>query len=252
MVLCDTHIHLLAPEWRSPVAERIESARQQGIGLLLQPGVRMSDWPELLSLAEQSAEVYAAPGVHPLYAEDWSAACTAELQALCAHPKVLAIGEIGLDAALEVDQVSQHQVFTAQVAIACDAGLPLLIHCRRRTAEVIRILQEFAARLHGGVWHGFSGSRETAQRIIAQGFALGIGPVLLRENVRKLPEALKEIPDHMLVLETDAPDMAAGPETLMTVARRLAALRGWTLEECARITTANAHRIFQFGDKPGE
>lgn len=252
MVLCDTHIHLLAPEWRSPVAERIESARQQGIGLLLQPGVNVSDWPALLGLAEENSLVYAAPGVHPLYAEDWSAACATELQVLCAHPKVLAIGEVGLDAALDVDLDRQRQTFVAQVAIACDAGLPLLIHCRRRSGEVLKVLQESAARLHGGIWHGFSGSSETAQQIVAQGFALGIGPVLLRENARKLPAALKDVPDHMLVLETDAPDMAAGPETLVRVARRLAALRGWTLEECARITTANAHRILRFGDKPGE
>jgi len=252
MKFCDTHIHLLAPEWGHPVLKRVESARQNRIGLLLQPGVRVTDWPELLTLAEQNPEVYLAPGVHPLAAETWSERCAADLQKLCAQSKVLAIGEVGLDAALDVDLKLQHRVFTAQVKLACEAGLPLLIHCRRRTAEVLEVLQEYAARLHGGIWHGFSGSSESAQQIIAQGFALGIGPVLLRKNARKLPEALKGVPDSMLVLETDAPDMATGPETLITVARRLAELRGWTLKECARVTTENAHRILKLGVKSGE
>lgn len=252
MVLCDTHTHLLAPEWLDPVADRIGLARRLGIGLLLQPGVRESDWPELLGLAEEYDEVYAAPGLHPMCAAGWSIASAAELRVLCSHTKVIAIGEVGLDALLDVDMARQREAFVDQVNIACEAKLPLLIHCRKRTNEVLEILQKFAARLNGGIWHGFSGSCETAQRIIKLGFTLGIGPVLLRDNVRRLPAALETVPDEMLVLETDAPDMATGPEALLAVAQRLAAIRGWTEEECARQTTANAKRILQLGDLIGE
>jgi len=252
MRLSDTHIHLLASEWQEPVADRIDSARQLGIGLLLQPGVRGLDWPELLALAEEYDEVYAAPGLHPMCAEDWSHACAAQLRTLSIRAKVIAIGEIGLDALVDVDMARQRQAFDAQVRIACEAKLPLLIHCRKCTDAVLNILQEFGDRLNGGIWHGFSGSSETAQQIIKLGFALGVGPVLLRENARKLPEALKDIPDDMLVLETDAPDMATEPETLLAVAQRLAVLRGWTEAECVRLTTTNANRILKLGEMIGE
>jgi len=252
MVLCDTHTHLLAAEWPDPLADRIGLARQLGIGLLLQPGVRVSDWPKLLALAEEYDEVYAAPGLHPMCAADWSNASAAELRVHCSHTKVIAIGEAGLDAQLDVDMTRQRQAFVAQVTIACEAKLPLLIHCRKCTNEVLKILQEFSDSLNGGIWHGFSGSSETAQQIIKLGFALGIGPVLLRDNVRRLPAALEVVPAEVLVLETDAPDMATGPEALLTVARRLAAIRGWTEEECARQTTANAKRVLQLGDIFGE
>ncbi|MCF6180395.1 MAG: TatD family hydrolase, partial [Geopsychrobacter sp.] len=144
-----------------------------------------------------------------------------------------------LDVALRV----QERAFRAQLEIAVAAGLPVLIHCRKQTGQVLRILKEYDLRRVGGIWHGFSGSLETAGQIIRLGLKIGIGPVLLRENARKLPALVKLLPAEALLLETDAPDMASGPEVLLAVARRLAELRGWTLEETARITTENTQRL---------
>lgn len=248
MTFCDTHIHLLAPEWSEPPEPRLEQANAAGIELLLQPGVRSGDWPALLELCADPA-VYAAPGLHPFCADQWDAARARQLRQLCAQPKVIAIGEIGLDSLVEVDLDTQRRAFTGQLEIAGEVGLPILIHCRKQTAAVLELLAAHRAERIGGIWHGFSGSIETARRILDLGFALGIGPVLLRNNARKLPETLRQVPAEALVLETDAPDMAAGPAALLRVAERLAELRSWTLAETARITTANVRRILKLEDR---
>lgn len=248
MSFCDTHIHLLAPEWQGPLQTRLDVAGQSGIDLLLQPGVRSADWKRLVALTSESPSVYAAPGLHPMCASEWNADVDLLLRELCEHPGVVAVGEIGLDRLLDVDPLIQLQAFRGQLKVASDAGLPVLIHNRKMTADILGVLKESRTGALGGIWHGFSGSHEVAQQIIDCGFLLGIGPVLLRENARKLPAALKGLPPDTLVLETDAPDMAAGPEVLLEVAKKLAALRGWTLVETARITTANARRLLKLDD----
>ncbi|WP_020674629.1 TatD family hydrolase [Geopsychrobacter electrodiphilus] len=243
MTFCDTHIHLFAPEWTSLLASRLAAAHQAGIELLLQPGVRATGWAELIDLAGQNPGVYAAPGLHPLSADAWDERVAVRLRELCALPQVVAVGEIGLDVLLDVELAVQERAFRGQLEIAIDARLPVLIHCRKQTAAVLQILQEVDIARVGGIWHGFSGSPETARQIVPLGLKLGIGPVLLRETARKLPAVVKLMPADALVLETDAPDMAPGPEALLTVATKLAALRGWTLAETARITTENARQL---------
>ena len=245
MIFSDTHIHLLAPEWQKPVQWRIESAAQAGVELLLQPGVRSADWDSFIELARRHRTVYAAPGLHPLCAAEWSDSAAVRLHELCCLPEVVAIGEIGLDAVLEVDLQLQENAFRGQVEVAISAGLPVLIHCRKKVGEVLEILQKVGIDRVGGILHGFSGSMEIASRAIGLGLLIGVGPVLLRGNARKLPEVVKAIPAEMLVLETDAPDMATGPEVLIEVARKVAELRGLTLNEVAEITTLNARRLLK-------
>ncbi len=245
MVFCDTHIHLLAPEWIEPAQRRIETAADSGIELLLQPGVRSGDWDKLIDLAQRHQTVYAAPGLHPMSAAEWNASRSARLRELCCLSEVIALGEIGLDALLDVDPQLQEQAFSGQVEIAIAAGLPVLIHCRKKIGQVLGILRQSGVGKVGGILHGFSGSVETARQATELGLLVGVGPVLLRENTRRLPEVVKAIPAAALVLETDAPDMATGPEVLIEVAEKVAELRGWTLAETAKITTANARRILK-------
>jgi len=245
MVFCDTHIHLLAPEWQEPAQRRIELAAASGIELLLQPGVRSADWDQLIALAKRHPRVYAAPGLHPLCAAEWDIATATRLRELCSLSEVVALGEIGLDALLDVDPQLQEQAFKGQVEIAVATGLPVLIHCRKKIAAVLAILRQAGVGKVGGILHGFSGSLETAGEALDLGLLIGVGPVLLRENARKLPELVKALPAEALVLETDAPDMAAGSEVLFDVARKVSELRDWTLAETARITTANARRLLK-------
>lgn len=242
----DTHIHLAAATWQQSPGELVRQALALGIKGMVVPGVRVTEWPDLLELARQLPEVCPAPGLHPLHADQWTAETAAQLIDLAAGRQVVAIGEIGLDALGGPAMAEQEQVFRAQLTIALEAGLPVLLHSRKTTGRVLDILQELNVGPRvGGIWHGFSGSVEVARELFRLGFKIGVGPVLLRANARKLPRALCELPDQALVLETDAPDMIDSPAGLLRVASRLAELKGWTPEQTARMTSANARQVLR-------
>jgi TatD DNase family protein len=242
----DTHIHLSAPEWRESPQRLSVRASNAAIDALLMPGVRVDDWPRLLALAQELTEVYVAPGLHPIYAEQWTAVAATQLAALAGEAEVLAIGEIGLDAVTGSSLDVQERVFREQLQIALEANLPVLLHSRKTTGRVLAILRELnIGRQVGGIWHGFSGSVEVARELVALGFKIGVGPILLRESARRLPQAVVALPNEALVLESDAPDMIEDPLGILRVASSLAELKNWTLEQTARITTANARQVFR-------
>ena len=244
--LIDTHIHLAAPELTGTGPALLAQARHSGITAFVVPGVRASDWQQLLAFADQQTDVFAAPGLHPAYAEQWGADTENQLRQYCQHPKVIAIGEIGLDGVAGPALKKQERVLRSQLQIAVAANLPVLLHARKATGRLLAILRELQIGTNiGGIWHGFSGSLQTAQELVRLGFKIGVGPIILRESARKLPAAICELPPESLVLETDFPDMAEHPEALRLVAQEVAKLRGWTLEETARITTKNSRALFK-------
>jgi TatD DNase family protein len=192
----------------------------------------------------------AAPGVHPLAAEAWCGAVAKHLEILLETS--VAVGEIGLDGTLTSPvQSVQEQAFRAQVRLAIAMRRPVLIHCRRAIGRVMEILRAEGAQRIGGVFHAFSGSAESAQEAVRLNFAIGIGGSITYPNARRGLDVLRLLPDEWLVLETDAPDLAPLPHRgevnhpayLSLIAARVATLRGWSIEETARITTANAQRI---------
>lgn len=245
--LTDTHIHLDAPELDGRGLGFLPEAQQCGINRFVVPGVRVSGWVGMLALAEKAESVYLAPGLHPAYVDQWSAETERQLRELTAQPKVVAIGEIGLDGTVGPALQQQDLVFRAQLQIALDAGLPVLLHARQATGLLLAILRELKiGQRIGGIWHGFSASLQVAQELVDLGFIIGVGPILLRKNARKLPDAVKVLPASALVLETDFPDMAEKPEVLLRVAEKIAKLRDSSLGEMARITTANADQLFRF------
>ena len=241
----DTHIHLFAPEWQLSPEEIHRQAQAGGIGQMLMPGVRVADWPQLLDLARQLAGVYFAPGLHPVYADQWNGASQEQLVRLMSEPEVVAVGEIGLDALAGPDLDSQEKVFRVQLQIAIDAGVPVLLHSRKTTGRVIQILRELkVGQKVGGVWHGFSGSLQIAQELVGLGFKIGVGPILLRESARKLPQAVGVLNPEDLLLETDAPDMIEGPMGLIDVAKKISELKDWSLVQTAQLTSKNASHLF--------
>ncbi len=243
--LIDTHIHLDAPELEGHGPLLLPAARQVGIGAFIIPGVRVSGWPGMVALATHHAGVFAAPGLHPAYADQWNSSAAAQLCELAADPRVVAIGEIGLDGAVGPDLDFQEQVLREQLDIAVAAKLPVLLHARKATGRLFNILKELQiGKQVGGIWHGFSGSLELAEQLVSAGFLLGIGPILLRDNARKLPAVVKAIPLSALVLETDLPDMAEQPDCLLAVAGRIAELRGEPLAHVTVATTANVENLF--------
>ncbi len=245
--LIDTHIHLDAPELNGQGLDLLPGAQQCGIDGFIVPGVRVSGWAGMLALAKNTENVYLAPGLHPAYADQWTPEAESHLRELAVQPKVVAVGEVGLDSTVEPTLEKQEIVFRAQLQIALDTGLPVLLHSQKTTGRVLDILRELAiGKRIGGIWHGFSANIQVAQELVGLGFKIGVGPILLRKNARKLPDAVKSLPLSALVLETDLPDMAEKPETLVQVAEKITELRGLSLDEVARATIENARQVLGF------
>ena len=245
--LIDTHIHLDAPELVGRGFELLPAARQSGIQKFVIPGVRVAGWGAMVEYAENNSGVYLAPGLHPAYAEQWNDVAASQLETLAREPKVVAIGEIGLDGVVDPSREQQEIALRGQLQIALNVGLPVLLHAREATGALLTILRELKiGKRVGGVWHGFSASLPVAEELVLLGFKIGVGPILLRDGAKKLPAAVKALPPSSLVLETDLPDMAERPETLVWVAEKVAELRDISLDEVARITTENARQLFGF------
>jgi TatD DNase family protein len=246
----DTHIHL---DLMSSPGPLLEEARTCGVTAWIVPGTSREKWPGLMAIAGRHAGVYAAPGIHPQESGRCQKSHLEELRLLMEQPKVIALGEVGLDRQAASPWQVQEEVFIQMVRLALETDKPLLIHARQGTERILEILQKEAAGRVGGIFHAYSGSLETACRIIDMGFVLGVGGVVTFPTARRLPQVVREIPAEALVLETDAPDMTPEPHRgqpnrpayLELIARRVADLRGWSLEETARLTSANACRILR-------
>ena len=243
--LIDTHIHLDAPELGGQGVGLLPPARQRGIQQFIVPGVRVSGWKGMLALAEKAKNVFLAPGLHPVYANQWNDTAANQLEQLVREPKVVAVGEIGLDGVVKPPLEQQEIALRGQLHIALAAELPVLLHVREATGAMLAILRELdIGQKIGGVWHGFSGSLQVAEELVALGFKIGVGPTLLRDNAKKLPVVVQALPIAALVLETDFPDMTTTPETLLLIATRVAELRGICLDEVARSTTETVQKLF--------
>jgi TatD DNase family protein len=250
--LFDTHVHLDMLPAGFDLAEEVALAQGRGIRRFLIPGVSPEGWPHLVAVASQVTGALTAPGLHPMAAHLWGERTAEDLTGLLAAENAVAVGEIGLDGQLDFPPPAvQEKAFRGQLRLARESGLPVVLHCRRATGRLLEILREEGAGKRGGIWHGFSGSRETAEAAIELGFALSFGGPLTWPGARRSPEVLKMLPAEWIVIESDAPDLPPHPHRgepnrpayLALVAERIAALRGWSPEETAHITTANACRV---------
>jgi TatD DNase family protein len=259
----DTHCHLDAPEFDADRADVVARARAAGVGLQVLPAVMAANFDAVRELAHAHGLAYAL-GIHPLYVDQ---ADETDLQRLAdalqrhrADPRLVAVGEIGLDFFVPgLDVQRQERFYTAQLKLARDAGLPVILHVRRSADALLKGLRRIAVR--GGIAHAFNGSRVQADAFVERGFALGFGGALTFDRALQIRRLAAELPDAALVLETDAPDIpphwlyrtaeqrAAGarsrnePAELPRMAETLAALRGQGLGELAALTSANARRV---------
>mgnify|MGYP000535451694 CR=1 FL=1 len=184
----DTHLHLDAFDDPERV---LNEARAAGIDNWVVPGVSPDGWARIEALAEGYPGVYSAPGIHPLSADRFQPETAAELRNLLAHPRAVAVGEVGLDRQVDVPWPVQEQVFAAMIRLAREMDKPMLVHARESIDRLLKIMQREGADQVGGVFHAFSGSVETAQRIIDAGFLLGIGGVVTWPGARRLPEVVR-------------------------------------------------------------
>ena len=261
----DTHCHLDAPEFDADRDAVRAQARAVGVNTCVLPAVRAADFAQVRQLAHAHQDVYAL-GIHPLYAPQANEADLDTLDAaLHAHrddPRLVAVGEIGLDGfvpALNTPQAwaRQQHFYRAQLKLARQHGLPVILHVRRSADALLKGLREVGS--HGGIAHAFNGSLQQAQAFLALGFKLGFGGAMTFDRALQLRRLATELPLSALVLETDAPDIpphwrytpadarAQGhpqgrnsPGELPRIAQVLADLRGLPLAELAAACTANA------------
>lgn len=250
MELFDTHCHLDVEEFDADRAAVLAKARARGVRRLLIPAIEAARWQGLWELCAGDEHLYPAIGLHPVLLAHHEDAHLDALADFVARQRPLAIGEIGLDYYVrELDRDRQHHLLEAQLALAAEHELPVLLHVRKAHDPMLQTLRRHP--LVGGICHAYNGSLQQAARYIDMGFALGFGGMLTYDNARHLHELARQLPLESLVLETDAPDMSGAahrhqrnsPEYLPEAAAKLAELRGSDIERIAEITTANALRV---------
>lgn len=252
-MLVDSHCHLNFPELAENLPTIRQSMQDNGVGHALCISVTLPDFPQVLALAENHQNFYASVGVHPDY-ENIDEPTVDELIRLANHPKVVAIGETGLDYfRLSGDLEWQRQRFRHHIraAIACDK--PLIIHTRNAAEDTLRIMREENAQQVGGVMHCFTESLDVAMQAIALGFYISFSGIVTFKNAAALKEVAKHVPLDRILVETDSPYLAPIPHRGKTnqpayvkyVAEEIARLRGISLEEVTTATTENFFRLFK-------
>lgn len=255
-MLVDTHCHLDHPQFDADIGVVIARAYEAGVLRMVTIGTGLSSSRAALALAERYAGVYAAVGVHPHEARDWDEDAPAELEQLARHPKVVAIGEIGLDFYRDWSpREAQARAFEAQLGLARRLGLPVIIHDREAHEAVLATLQAHAPVR--GVLHSFSGDTQVAEVALALGLYLGISGPITFPKADALRQVVALTPLERLLIETDAPYLAPQthrgrrnePAYVRYVAEGVAAVKGLPIEAIAAQTTANAEALFFRDDR---
>lgn len=255
--LVDTHAHLdLLAREGVPVGDALARARGAGVERIITIGIDLDSSREAVRLAQAHEGVWATIGVHPNHSQDYHSHVERELRTLASEPKVVAVGETGLDyfrGASSRDR--QRLVFRRQLELAADLGLPACIHCREASQDLLLILTEQARQPDTIILHCFSGDEVLAAKMVEMGCYVSLGGPVTFKNAAKTARVAAEVPLDRLLLETDCPYLAPDPhrgETnepalLPLISSRVAGLRGISFDEVVEATTANARRVFGLG-----
>lgn len=259
-MLIDTHNHLDFPDFDADRDEVLARCRALGVRRQVLLGVFRDNWQRVWKLANTEEGFYTALGLHPVYLaqhrDDHLLELREWLDRHAGHPKLCAVGEIGLDYFVpELDRDAQQRLFETQLALAAEFELPPLLHVRRSHAAVIATLKRFRLK-RPGIVHAFAGSVEEAKEYRKLGFRLGLGGAPTWPQANRLRKVVAQLPLEDIVLETDSPDMAPAmhpygrnsPEFLPDICAALAEIRGITPEELANASTRNACAVFGWGD----
>lgn len=253
-MLVDSHCHLNFPEFTENINAVRQLMQDSQVSHALCVSVTLDKFPEVLGLAEQYDNFYASVGVHPDY-ENIDEPSVDLLCRLAQHPKVVAIGETGLDYfRLSGDLEWQRNRFRTHIRAAILVGKPLIIHTRNAANDTLRIMQEEGAHLAGGVMHCFTESLEMAKAAIEMGFYISFSGIVTFKNAAQLKEVAQKIPLDKILVETDSPYLAPVPFRGKTnqpayvkyVAQEIADLRGISLEAVMQATTQNFFNLFKY------
>ena len=252
-MLFDTHAHMDDDSFDVDRHELLASLPGQGVGLVMNPGCSFESSLDAIALAETYDFVYAAVGSHPDVADEVDEALIAKYRDLCArHPRIKAIGEIGLDYHYEdIPRDIQKRAFRLQMELAKELDLPVIVHEREAHEDGMNVVRDFPEVT--GVFHCYSGSAEMARQLVDRGWYIGFTGVLTFKNARKAIEVASAIPLDRIVLETDCPYMSPDPfrgrrndpGKLYRMAEKLAEIRGLSVEEIHAITTENGKKLYR-------
>lgn len=252
-MLFDTHVHLNAEQFSDDLNEVIERARMEGVRYMVVVGFDRPTITKAMELIEEYDFIYASIGWHPVDAIDMRDEDLEWIEELAKHPKVVAIGEMGLDYYWDKSPKDvQQDVFRKQIQLAKKLKLPIVIHNREATMDIVTILKEENAAEVGGIMHCFSGSVEVAKECVEMNFYISLGGPVTFKNAKKPKEVAQEIPLNKLLIETDCPYLAPHPyrgkrnepSYVKLVAEQIAELKNLSYEEVSQVTTENAKILF--------
>jgi TatD DNase family protein len=250
-MLVDSHCHLDFPDFAAEREAIIARARSAGVGTMLTICTRLDEFDGVRAIAEAHDGIWCSVGVHPHEAKDHATLAAHDLIALAEHPKVVGIGETGLDFHYDLSPRDiQERVFRAHIAASHETGLPLVIHARQADDEMARILWEEKAP--PGVMHCFSSGRALAEAALGLGFYISLSGIVTFRNAEELRAIVRDLPLDRLLVETDAPYLAPVPHRgkrnepafVVATAAAVAALKGLEPQHLAEITSANFFRLF--------
>ncbi len=247
-MLIDTHAHI---DYFEDPDKIVRESLEGGVTKIILPGVEPDKFDNIISIIEKHDCVYGALGVHPNDAEQFSDAAAKKMDELCNHPKIIAIGEIGLDYYHSKENSElQKKVFEIQLEIALSKNLPVMVHNRDAHLDTFKILEKYDIK--NAIMHCFSGSVEYAKECVKKGMLIGIGGVVTFKNAKVIKEVVREIPLSSIVLETDAPYLAPhpfrgkenSPKYLNFIAKEIANIKDITQSEVEDTTTQTALKFF--------
>jgi len=256
MPFVDSHCHINFSELAADMDKVLAEMCQNEVVSALCVSVNLADFPQILALAEQHANIYASVGVHPDY-EGVEEPDVARLVDLARHSRVIAIGETGLDYfRLKGDLGWQRERFRNHIRAARESGKPLIIHTREAAADTLRLMQEEKAVEAGGVMHCFTETWEVAEAALEMGFYISFSGIVTFKNAKQLKEVAQKVPLERILIETDAPYLAPVPHRgklnqpayVKHVAEEIATLRGISLNEVGAQTTENFMKLFNLKD----
>jgi TatD DNase family protein len=251
--LIDTHAHLQWPDFDKDREEVIKRAFAAGLTAIVSVGYDLDACREAVRIANDHEGIYAAIGIHPHNARSADVKVLGSLRDLAKSPKVVAIGEIGLDYYRDLSpRQKQREAFEKQIGLAQELRLPIIVHDREAHADVLKILRDSGTGVNG-VMHCFSGSLEMAEEAVKLGYAISIAGPVTFPNARKLHELVSSLSEEFLVLETDCPWLAPQsmrgkrnePSYILETARKVAELKGAPFDALDRAASENARRLFK-------
>ncbi len=251
--LIDSHCHFDFPEFAGQRDDILRQCVAQGVGAIIIPGVTANNWAAIHSLCEANPRLFPAFGLHPYFLDQHQPSDVQSLDLWLDQHPALAVGEVGLDLYSGNDTLEQQvTLFSAQVGVAKNHQLPLIVHSRKSYDLVVKYIKQSHFK-YGGVVHAFAGSYQQAQHLIDLGFKLGFGGAVTYDRAKKLKATLKKLPAESIVLETDAPDMAPSfaqnkpntPLNLPGIAQQVAVIRQVDVAQLIADCFQNAQALFQ-------